>query len=188
MNQQSSTQDLQNFCQCAEQRDVVFYYVGFFSQPIIAAMAEAVKTRVEQTGAAASVRRKLFSSFVEMAQNIIHYSADYLQIDDRSDPAMRHGSVSIALSDGHYHLHCANLVHADAATALQLKLNHLRTLTIDDIKREYKDALRGETPADSKGAGLGLLTMARDASAPLEFKISQMPDGQNMMFCLQAVI
>lgn len=188
MTQNTPAQDLQIFCQCAEQRNIVFYYVGFFSQPIIAAMAEAVKTRVEQTGAAASVRRKLFSSFVEMAQNIIHYSADYLKIDDRTDSAMRHGSVSIALRDGHYHLHCANLVHTDAAAAIQLKLNHLRTLTIDEIKLEYKDALRAETPAESKGAGLGLLTMARDASAPLEFKFSPMEDGNSMMFCLKAII
>lgn len=187
MIQAATSRNLQSFCQCAEQRDVIFYYVGYFSQPIIGAMAEAVKTRVEQTGAAASVRRKLFSSFVEMAQNIIHYSADYPATNPLSEGEMRHGAVSIALSDGHYHLHCGNLVHDKVAEELRHKLEHLRALTIDDIKREYKEALRADTPADSKGAGLGLLTMARDASAPLEFQLAPMNDD-TMMFCLKAVI
>ncbi|WP_293778270.1 SiaB family protein kinase [uncultured Oxalicibacterium sp.] len=182
-----SPQDLHQFCQCAEQRDVIFYYVGYFSQPIIAAMAEAVKTRVEQTGAAASVRRKLFSSFVEMAQNIVHYSADHSPQTEVRDGDMRHGSVSIALRNGHYHLHCGNPVQMHAAEELRIKLEHLRALTMDEIKQEYKEALRAETPTSSKGAGLGLLTMARDASAPLEFRLAPM-DEATMMFCLKAMI
>src|SRR6218665_800508 len=66
------------FFELARQNRVIFYYVGYFSQNIIAAMAEAVKLQLEVSGVAGPTRRKLFSSFVEMAQNIIHYSADAL--------------------------------------------------------------------------------------------------------------
>ncbi|MGC6638152.1 DUF6272 family protein, partial [Escherichia coli] len=77
-------------------RDLVFYYVGYFSQTIIAAMAEAVKLRAEHTGALAQTRRKLFSSFIEMAQNIVHYSADLHEKEGKvTEPPMRHGAVFI---------------------------------------------------------------------------------------------
>jgi len=182
-------QEWADFHDYVSRRDIVFYYVGYFSQTIIAAMAEAVRLRAEHTGAVSQTRRKLFSSFVEMAQNIVHYSADAYEKEGQSDgPSMRHGAVCISWSQERYYLHCANPVHADVADKLRQKLDHLRSLTIDEIKSEYKEMLRAETPVDSKGAGLGFLTMARDASAPLDFEFSPAADDGTSMFYLRATI
>lgn len=178
------------FSQWAGKRDVIFYYEGYFSQTIIAAVADAVKMRIEHVGAASKTQRKLFSSFIEMTQNIIHYSVDAYTRDDSAafGNEVRHGSVYISTEQGRYHLHCANPVHVDVAAQLRAKLEHLRTLTGDDIKREYKQCLRADTDEDSKGAGLGLLTVARDASEPLEFDFIAIPDSDNALFYLKATI
>lgn len=179
---------LHSSCECAGHNHVIFYYMGYFSQNIIAAMADSVKTRVEYIGAASPTRRKLFSSFIEMAQNIIHYSADSVDTAGKASAEMRRGSVCISVENDRYYLKCSNLVHADIADLLRDKLEHLRTMTNDEIRLEYKETLRSETPEESKGAGLGLLTMARDASEPLDFEfIPEGADG-NMMFCLKATI
>ncbi|WP_221893321.1 SiaB family protein kinase [Pusillimonas minor] len=178
------------FCQCAEAREIIFYYEGYFSQTIIAAVADAVKLRTEHVGAANTTRRKLFSSFIEMTQNIIHYSVDAYNTHngDNFNNEIRHGSICISTEAGRYYLHCANPVNVDVAEQLQSKLAHLRSLTIDDIKRAYKESLRAETSEDSKGAGLGLLTVARDASEPLEFDFVPIAGSQNKFFCLKATI
>lgn len=181
-------QQWDDFHRCVERRDVIFYYVGYFSQTIIAAMADAVKLRAEHTGAVAVTRRKLFSSFIEMTQNIVHYSADSYEKEGISEASMRHGAVFISLTDERYYLHCSNPVNAVVAEKLREKLEHLRSLTIDEIKLEYKEMLRSETPPDSKGAGLGFLTMARDASAPLEFEFSPPVADGTSMFYLRATI
>ncbi|WP_343583000.1 SiaB family protein kinase [Herbaspirillum sp.] len=178
-----------DFYSYVERRDVIFYYVGYFSQTIIAAMADAVKLRVEHTGAVAQTRRKLFSSFIEMAQNILHYSSDLHEKEGQAtEPSMRHGAVFISLTEGRYYLHCANPVRSEIVESLREKLAHLRSLTIDEIKSEYKEMLRAETPPDSKGAGLGFLTMARDASAPLDFEFSPAAADDTSMFYLRATI
>lgn len=188
MHTKSIEQEWFDLCQCAIRQDVIFYYTGYFSQNIIAAMAEAVKMRIEHMGAEGATRRKLFSSFVEMAQNIIHYSADYCEKRVPIESEMRHGSVCVSNNNGRYFLHCANPVDAEVADRLRLKLSHLRSLTINEIKQEYRDTLRAETPSDSKGAGLGLLTVARDASEPLEFDFSPADATGNMRFYLKATI
>jgi hypothetical protein len=188
MESKSIGGQLHDFCHCSGTGEVIFFYVGYFSQNIIAAMADAVKMRIEYVGAEGLTRRKLFSSFIEMAQNIVHYSADSYEKAGQTEHAMRHGSVCITAKDEHYYLHCANPILADVADRLREKLEHLRTLTIDEIKREYKEMLRSETPEDSKGAGLGLLTVARDASEPLEFQFTPAAEGGNCMFFLKATI
>lgn len=172
-----------------ERRDVIFYYVGYFSQTIIAAMADAVKLRAEHAGAVAQTRRKLFSSFIEMAQNIVHYSSDLHEKEGlATEPSMRRGALFISHTDGVYYLHCANPVDGEVAEKLRVKLEHLRSLTIDEIKAEYKEMLRAETPPDSKGAGLGFLTVARDASAPLDFEFSAPDASGASTFYLRATI
>ncbi|WP_077036214.1 SiaB family protein kinase [Pelomonas sp. KK5] len=188
---QSSYDQYREFCDLARQKNVIFYYVGYFSQNIVTAMAEAVRLRLEQSGAAGPIRRRLFSCFVEMAQNIIHYSADALTPPKQDDKELRHGSVCIGVDEeGRYFLLCANPVAADVAGMLRERLEALRRMTLEEIKASYREQLRNETtPEDSKGAGLGLLTMARDASEPLEFEFQTTnEEAATAMFILKTTI
>jgi hypothetical protein len=168
---------------------VIFYHKGYFSHNIITAMAEVVKLQLEVTGIAGPTRRRLFSSFVELAQNIMHYSSDYLPPEGTDPSIARAGSVCISIENGHYLMLCLNPMATDQVRALHDKLEPLRTMTLDEIKQAYKISLREETPEGSKGAGLGFLTMARDASAPLEFAFRPLEDDPDTtLFHLKAII
>ena len=124
------------FLDLAHQHQVIFYYVGYFSQNIVAAMAEAVKLQLEVAGVAGPTRRKLFSAFIEMAQNIIHYSADALTPPSQDNGELRHGSVCIRQeSDGHFLLLCANPIAPETAHGLRAKLDALRSMTLEEIKQ-----------------------------------------------------
>ncbi|MEH3085575.1 MAG: SiaB family protein kinase [Xylophilus ampelinus] len=179
-----------SFFQLARQHHVIFYYVGYFSQHIVAAMADAVKLQLEVAGVAGPTRRKLFSSFIEMAQNIIHYSSDALTPPSQDNGELRHGSVCIRReTDGSFLLLCANPVEPRVADELRAKLDALRSMTLDEIKQAYRQTLREESPEGSKGAGIGLLTVARDAREPLEFDFEAAEEpGRSPVFYLKAAI
>ncbi len=177
------------FLDFAQQRHVIFYHMGYFSHSVVSAMAEVVKLQLERAGVNAPTRRKLFSSFVELSQNIIHYSADSLTADEVAVGSLRQGAVCISAREDGYHMLCANPIAARDVPALRDRLEPLRSMSIEQIKQAYKESLRAETPPDSKGAGLGFLTMARDARAPLEFAFHPSAhDPGTTMFCLKATI
>jgi hypothetical protein len=177
-----------SFFHLVRQHEVIFYYVGYFSQHIVAAMADVVKLQLEVAGVPASTRRKLFSSFVEMAQNIIHYSADSLTPSAVDNGELRHGSVCIRREmDGSFLLLCANPIKPSMAEDLRQKLNALRSMTLEEIKQAYRQTLREVTPEGSKGAGMGFLTVARDAREPLEFDFDA-NSGGSPVFYLKATI
>jgi len=172
----------------ARLRNVIFYHKGYFSNSIISAMAEVVKLQLEVSGVGGPIRRKLFSSFVEISQNIIHYSSDALPPDQPSS-ALRAGAVCITMQDDRYMMLCLNPIATANVETMRNKLEPLRTMSLEEIKQAYKTALRTETPEDSKGSGLGFLTMARDASAPLEFAFHPSDDDPaTTLFYLKAVI
>ncbi|MGY4495550.1 SiaB family protein kinase [Pseudomonas sp. TE3610] len=178
-----------SFFDLAQQRNVIFYHMGYFSHSIITTMAEVMKVQLEVAGVSGPTRRKLFSSFVELSQNIIHYSSDCLRTPVADDASVRQGAVSISADGERYLMHCANPIATQDVERLREKLVLLCKMSVDEIKQAYKVVLRAETPEDSKGAGLGFLTMARDASAPLEFSFHPRTDEPGTsLFCLKATI
>ncbi|AUT65821.1 SiaB family protein kinase [Paraburkholderia terrae] len=177
------------FFDLAQRRNVLFYHKGYFSHNIVAAMGEVVKLQLEIAGVSGPTRRKLFSSFVELSQNIVHYSSDSLQPGNDGGGSIREGAVCIT-TDGESHLMmCVNPIAAEDVEGLRNKLEPLRSMSVEEIKHAYKVTLRADTPEESKGAGLGFLTMARDASAPLEFAFHPRADEPGTtLFCLKAII
>jgi hypothetical protein len=182
-------EEISEFWDIARKRHIVFFYVGYFSQHVVAAISEAVKARLDNVGAAGPTRRKIFSSFVEMSQNIMHYSSDSLVPGDQTENQMRRGSVCIGTRNDDFFLLCANPVATENVEIIRATLEPLRSMTMEQIKDAYKKALREEAPAHSKGAGLGFLTLARDASEPLEFEFVQDAEHPNTtIFCIKAII
>jgi len=176
------------FSDFVKERKIVFYYYGYFSQTIVSAVAETIQLSMKQADTTAAVKRKLFSCFVEMAQNIIHYSSEALTPATQDDAEVRQGSVCIGHTDDRFYLMCSNRVSANDMGPLREKLEPLKSMTLEEIKRAYQDTLRSEQPEGSKGSGLGFLTVARDASKPLEFEFAPLDNHDDMMFYLKVTV
>jgi hypothetical protein len=150
----------------ALEQGVIFYYTGKISQNVIATMGDVLKQRFENTEKPV-VTRKVFSSFIEMIQNALHYSP--LVLDSSPEKI---GAIAVGRNQGHYFIVCANLVDKTYIPRISEKIDLVNSMTKDEIKAAYKAQLRNEEHESdevSKGAGLGFLTLARDASAPISY-------------------
>ena len=178
------------FQHLAREQNVVFYYTGYFSQAIVSAMGDALRQRLNQLDASNVQRRKLFSVFIEMAQNVVHYSAEHLSDSDSDNHEIRRGALWVGEQDGRFYVVCANPVDRNQVGRIRDKLMPLLGMSNDDIKQLYKQKLRADNDAESKGAGLGFLTVARDASDPVEFDFidEDGPLSAVTMFYLKATI
>ena len=174
--------DFERFQVSAQDHGVLFYYVGEFTAPMVSAAADTLKARLATEDASGPAKRKVFSTFVEMAQNILHYAApspgDGAQASPRGAIAV--GRLAEGSTDGQYWLVCRHPVTVEHVARLTDKLTALRAMSLEEIKQSYREQLRNDahtsTDTQSCGAGLGLLTMARDASAPLEFSFASTSD------------
>ena len=182
-------EEFEDFWQVAQKRNVIFFYAGYISQHVVAAISETIRARLDTAGAAGPTRRRIFSAFVEMSQNIMHYSSETLTPDAQRDQQIRRGSFCIGTRGESFYLLSANPVESAKVDAIKARLDPLRSMTVEEIKSAYKKALREAVPEDSKGAGLGFLTMAREASEPLEFEFVPAPNKPDTtIFCIKAII
>jgi hypothetical protein len=170
---------------------VVFYHTGEFTSPIISAAAEALKHRIQETGAPNPTPRKLFSTFIEMAQNIHHYG---IATSTDGEESVGSGTITVIKNEADFNIICVNRIEISQIGTLTDKLNHLRSMTLEEIKKAYKEQLKNADHTtvnpDSKGAGLGWLTIARDSKEPLEFSFMSDPqsEGKYAYFLAKAVI
>lgn len=58
----------------AEHNGLLLYYAGTFNPHVIQAAADTLKSRLASEDGSSSAKRKLFSTFIEMAQNVLHYA------------------------------------------------------------------------------------------------------------------
>jgi hypothetical protein len=176
--------------QFVTEQGVLFYYDGFLSQAIIAAMGEALRGKLEAEDSSSKATRKVFSTFVEMMQNIIHYT-DAAPAAGSSVAPTPCGNVAVGRKNDRYYIVSGNTVATSHVERLQEKLEAIRAMPLDEIKAEYKRKLRTDEQDDnSKGAGLGFLTVARDASEPIEFFFEAIPGSGNALsfFYLKATV
>src|SRR5262249_11417558 len=125
----------------------------------------------------AKARSRLFASFVEMVQNVIHYAAP----DVRPGGPRRRGTIELGSGAAGFWIHCSNPVRGDHATRLQERLEAIRQMSPEDITTEYRRKLNDDSKREpdplSRGAGLGLLSIARNSAGPLTYSLNASTDG-----------
>jgi hypothetical protein len=176
-----------SFNHVLEQKGIIFSFSGYVSEGILFALGDALKQKMAIEETDANITKRVFSVFVEQVQNIIRYSADRLSGDIGRMVELSSGVIAVGQEQGKFFVVCANKVRNDDRSRLQERLEHLKGLDKDEIKAFYKEKLREDPEVESKGASIGLIEIARRASAPIDFDFVQVNDAYSF-FCLKAYI
>ncbi|MEW6444655.1 MAG: SiaB family protein kinase [Pseudomonadota bacterium] len=169
---------------------VLFYFNGYFSHNVIGAMGDTLRHRLEAQGTKGAVTRRVFSTFIEMAQNILNYGVDAERPEQGGQMSL--GAVAIGELGDQFYIICGNHIDQAHVDRVREKLEAIRSMSNDEIKQAYKQQLRSQDHEEdpiSKGAGLGFLTVARDSSAPIEYTfIEDQGSPDKVGFYLKAII
>jgi Family of unknown function (DUF6272) len=176
------------FIACADADGIVFYHSGRLDEETIASIGALLRHRLQEEGANGIQSRKVFTIFMEMAQNIVHYA---VAEEGEAAPAGKYGALSVARSDEGFEVMCGNYVATEQVPRVRGRLEAVRVLGPDKVRLAYRQQLAFEgEDLGSKGAGLGFLTMAASAKKPIEFAFDPHPasaHGSTFLF-LKAVI
>jgi hypothetical protein len=159
----------------------IFTYAGAVSAGIVGATGESLRARLAMLSVDSQRSRKIFSSFVELAYNIIHHGEPE---GARDVKIVRCGSIAVWQDEQRYHLRSQSLIAAGNAPPIVQRLQALRDLTPEQIRFEFRLRLTNlqysQDDSPTGGAGLGLLTIARNAAEPIDFELTSVPshDGR----------
>lgn len=159
----------------------IFSYSGAVSAGIVGATGESLRARLAALNVDGQRARKIFSSFVELAYNIIHHGEPE---GARDVKIVRCGSIAVWRDEQRYHLQSRSIISALNAPPIAQRLEALRELSPEQVRFEFRLRLTNlqytSEDSSSGGAGLGLLTIARNAAEPIDFELLPVPshDGR----------
>ena len=172
----------------ARKDGVVFYHSGHLNEETVASIGQLLRHRLQEEGANGVQSRKVFTTFMEMAQNILHYGA--VEGESEALPG-RPGVLSVVHAPEGFAVMCGNYVASEQVPRVRGRLEAVQVMGPEMVRKAYRRqlAFEGADP-DSKGAGLGLLTMAASAREPIEFAFDPDPPtkGSQTFLFLKAII
>ncbi len=161
--------------------DVLISYKGPVSDTILAEISRDIRDKFSESPKAS---KKLFSIFVELAQNILYYSSEKVQFSNRNDSI---GTILITKTSKHLTFSCGNLVENKYINDLVEGCEKINSLDREEL-REYKRETRSSPQKErSKGAGIGLIQVALTSGNPLGVEARQV-DEKYSFFSLSVKI
>jgi hypothetical protein len=169
------------------QQGVIFSFNGFISENILFALGEALKRKMSLEETNLQTIKRVFSVFVEQAQNIIRYSSETLSRSGQESDRISSGLITVGREGGRFFVVCGNLIRRQDADALEERLEKIRNLDPAGIKAYYLEKIKGAADPASLGASLGLIEIARRASEPIQYDFAEI-NGGTSFYCMKVFI
>lgn len=178
---------LEKFSQLKElfgREGVILYYHGVISHDLVVEIADIVKRKMEIDDVESSTMLRVFSAVVEQLQNILFYSDEVISpaVGAGGAKEMRRGVVMVGQEGEHYFVIGGNLVDNAKVAPLRARLQELQGMSKEELKRHGKEQRRKEPDKESRGAGLGIIEIAKKASSPIVFDFAPADQGTSYFF------
>lgn len=178
-------QDMYQFRNYLKETGIIFCYSGYMTEDILVGIGNAIKQKLTMDEESTTTARAVFSIFVEQVQNVIRYSAEKESKDNVTE--LRYGVLTVGRQEDKVFVTCGNIIKNSDRERLQGSLANIQQMSPEELKKLWKDTLRGETPEGSKGAGVGFIDIARRARQGFDFDFSTV-DEDHSFFTLKAYI
>lgn len=169
-----------------EDANIQICFNGPLSHSIIEELGLAVRRYLENEPSGSDKMMDVFSVYIEQTQNVRNY------VKTKAPESEYHSqynaiTLMIGREGEHYVVMSGNIVHQSDVNNLITKIEQLRLLDASGLKALYKEQRRKPLDANARGAGLGLIDMARKTSQPLSYELQ--PIDENLaFFTLKAVV
>ncbi len=163
---------------------ILICFNGPISRNLIGEIGAALKERIESHHAPDLEVMDVFSVYIEMSQNIRNYACSRGFSDAESSATV----VIAAAEPGHFAVCAGNLVEVADGKALVERVRTLAQCNKAELKALYKEQLRQpRSELKGRGAGLGLIEIARRSSQPMEASLDPL-ETDRAFFSLRAII
>lgn len=150
--------------------DVIISYKGPVTDVILSEISRDIRHKFAEDR---KTSKRLFSVFIELAQNILYYSSEKINFADRRDSI---GTILITKQKEGHTFSCGNLVEVHFVEQLLESCEKINSLDRDGL-REYKREMRMAPQSErSKGAGIGLIQVALTSRSPLKVEARPVND------------
>jgi hypothetical protein len=154
--------------------NVLMAYHGDFRQDAILPLLNMINRNINNIHKESYLNKTIFHVLVEMLQNVMHHG---YTSNDRKE-----GFFTLAVTEQKFNICTANYVSNDKSLYLKEILENFLTYSNGELKRMYKQILRGGPQNSDGGAGLGFIDIIRASSQPPDYNLVKIDDSKSLFY------
>jgi hypothetical protein len=167
---------------------ITLVYSGPLWAEGIGGFANTLKRRLEYDNLPLETSQEVFSVFVEQMNNMLMYSAEKSQFTtDEIHSEAPKGTFVMGVKGSKYFIQTGNVMDNKSVDYVKSKIDYLNVLDKKELRKLYKQQRLENDNHESKGAGLGLIEIARRVSSKIEYTFTPYEEGYTF-FTLFATI
>jgi len=160
--------------------NIVLDFQGVMSQDLLVGMAEMIKNKFTQKFGKTLIVKKMFSVFIELAQNIAYYSYERVELE-KGKEKVGAGIIVVTEQDTYYTITSGNKIENVNAKKVVDQCEFLNKLNEAELKAHYKETLRAPRPEGKKGGGVGFVEILRKSKSKLEYRITPIDEKHSFL-------
>jgi len=170
--------NMQEYSRMLRESNIDISYSGPMWESSMTGIAEMVKESLSHDELTTKASKSVFSVFVEQVTNMLMYSADKERNGKNKKELAPKGMLALGHNEKTYFIQTGNAIKNESIDLVRSRIEHLNGLDKKELRQYYKERLRGDNDnPESKGAGLGLIEIARRSTAPIQYSFEPYGDG-----------
>lgn len=156
---------------------LTFMYSGVVSDSITHKIIELTQSNIDSAGNFVRFKNKIGFLMAECYQNVARhskYSIDYV------DPLDLKGAFYVRSFVNTFQIGSINTIKTENTESIREKLNHVNRLSAEDLRILKKQVLRKGKLSDRRGAGLGIIEMARRTQEKILYEFIPLDNGLSL--------
>lgn len=183
--------DMLQYYNLIKDNNINIIYSGPIWSDGVEGIGNTLRKRLEFDDMPLAASQAVFSVFVEQMNNMLHYSAEKEHFSNtEKGMTLDVGSgIFILGSEGKkYFLQTGNMMKRKQKELIQERIDYLNTLDKTQMRKFYKEKIKSDNDnPESKGAGIGLIEIARRASSKIDYTFTEI-DEENIFFSMYVTI
>jgi hypothetical protein len=159
--------------------DIVMSFKGIITQELLADLGDIIRDHFEDLRHRPQIVKKIFSVFIEVAQNILHHSAEKIVDDEGGERGA--GIVMMREITGGFEIFSGNLIENEHSKSIEESCHLINSLDRKELRRVFKEKINSPLESGHRSAGLGLIDIARKSDNKIDFEINRINDDHSFL-------
>jgi hypothetical protein len=161
-----------------KQKDIVLVYEGEVDQSVTKAFTSLIERKLASSEESLLFKKKVYHVMVECLKNIFKHSDN--MVSDQSINGAE-GIFVVAKDDESYNIVSGNAIYKNRLNQLVESIDHINSLSINDLKTYHRKKLKESILLDNGGAGLGLIDIVKKTQNKIEYSIQPINELFNFL-------
>lgn len=155
------------------EQNILVIHKGDFSQDAIFPILQIIEENLQKEKKDSVSKKRVFHILVELLQNVSNHC--FVNGDKKE------GIFLIGEDDDYFVINTGNLIKNEFVDDLKDHLDHINDLNGKELKDLYLSKLRERNDPNSRGAGIGLIDIARKIISPINYSIQKLDNEKSFL-------